>query len=66
MSVEEIKKTSTEEMANSSEVSFDSSEVSFDSSEVLFLPSVENFHFPVSYWEIPPWGSEFIDTMRQL
>ena len=45
------KKTSTEEMANSSEVSFDSSEVSFDSSEVLFLPSVENFHFPVSYWE---------------
>ena len=38
------KKTSTEEMANSSEVSF-------DSSEVLFLPSVENFHFPVSYWE---------------
>ncbi len=52
------KKTTTEEMANSSEVSFDSSEVSFDSSEVsfdssevLFLPSVENFHFPVSYWE---------------
>ena len=55
------KKTSTEEMANSFEVSFDSfevsfdsSEVSFDSSEVSYLPSVENFHFPVSYWEIPP------------
>ena len=64
------KKTSTEEMANSSEVSFDSSEVSFDSSEVsfdssevsfdssevLFLPSVENFHFPVSYWEDSSMG----------
>ena len=52
-------------MANSSEVSFDSSEVSFDSSEVLFFSSVENFHFPASCWEIPPWGLEFIDTMRQ-
>ena len=57
------KKTSTEEMANSFEVSFDSfevsfdsSEVSFDSSEVSYLPSVENFHFPVSYWEDSSMG----------
>ena len=41
---------SSEETKNSSELSFHSSEVSFHSSEVLFCPSVENFHFLVSYW----------------
>ena len=45
--------TSTEESKNSSEVSFHSSELSFHSSEVLFRPSVENFWWLVSYWEIP-------------
>ena len=44
---------SSEETKNSSELSFHSSEVSFHSSEVLFRPSVENFHFLESYWEIP-------------
>ena len=44
---------SSEETKNSSELSFHSSEVSFHSSEVLFCPSVENFYFLVSYWEIP-------------
>ena len=44
---------SSEETKNSSELSFHSSEVSFHSSEVLFRPSVENFHFLVSYWEMP-------------
>ena len=44
---------SNEETKNSSELSFHSSEVSFHSSEVLFRPSVENFHFLVSYWEMP-------------
>ena len=44
---------SSEETKNSSELSFHSSEVSFHSSEVLFRPPVENFHFLVSYWEIP-------------
>ena len=47
-------KSSTEEMKNSSEVSFHSSEVLFHSSEVLFPGSVENFHFPPSYSQIPP------------
>ena len=44
---------SCEETKNSSELSFHSSEVSFHSSEVLFRPPVENFHFLVSYWEMP-------------
>ena len=44
---------SSEDRTNSSELSFHSSEVSFHSSEVLFRPSVENFHFLVSYWEMP-------------
>ena len=43
-------KNSSELSFHSSEVSFHSSEVSFHSSEVLFCPSVENFHFLVSYW----------------
>ena len=44
---------SSEETKNSSELSFHSSEVPFHSSEVLFRPSVGNFRFFVSYWEIP-------------
>ena len=46
-------KNSSELSFHSSELSFHSSEVSFHSSEVLFRPSVENFHFLVSYWEMP-------------
>ena len=49
------KKTSTEEMANSSEVSFDSSEVSFDSSEVLFRLHVEIFYFLPGDLKISTW-----------
>ena len=44
-----------EEWRNSSDLSFDSSEVSFESSEVLRHTSVENFYFPASYLEFPPW-----------
>ena len=32
-----------------------SSDLSFHSSEVLRHTSVENFYFPASYLEFPPW-----------